>query len=117
MRRPRLSSMEKKRDHAHWHLLADVKRRKIRGIAFDEQEQVWREWGTREEVRHHLKQVWHVLVHYGALTNSPEPRRWTAESALSDQATCGAPAIRDALDAALPRSALLRQSDRPSAST
>ena len=60
--------------------------------------------GNPRRSPHHLKQVWHVLVHYGALTNSPEPRRWTAESALSDQATCGAPAIRDALDAALPRS-------------
>ncbi len=27
---------------------------------------LWRDWGTREEVLQHLKQLWHVLVHYGA---------------------------------------------------
>jgi hypothetical protein len=28
--------------------------------------EVWRDWGSREEVLQHLKQLWHVLVHYGA---------------------------------------------------
>lgn len=26
----------------------------------------WRDWGTRDETLQHLKQLWHVLVHYGA---------------------------------------------------
>ena len=25
----------------------------------------WREWGTHDEILQHLKQLWHVLVHYG----------------------------------------------------
>jgi Protein of unknown function (DUF3626) len=25
----------------------------------------WRDWGSRAEVLQHLKQLWHVLVHYG----------------------------------------------------
>jgi hypothetical protein len=28
--------------------------------------EAWRDWGSREEVLQHLKQLWHVLVHYGA---------------------------------------------------
>ncbi|BCA54654.1 hypothetical protein W02_17940 [Nitrospira sp. KM1] len=28
--------------------------------------ELWRDWGTREELLQHLKQLWHVLVHYGA---------------------------------------------------
>jgi len=31
-----------------------------------DQPELWRDWGTREEVLQHLKQLWHVLVHYGA---------------------------------------------------
>jgi hypothetical protein len=27
--------------------------------------EAWRDWGNREEVLQHLKQLWHVLVHYG----------------------------------------------------
>jgi hypothetical protein len=26
----------------------------------------WRDWGSREDALQHLKQLWHVLVHYGA---------------------------------------------------
>jgi hypothetical protein len=26
----------------------------------------WRDWGSRDETLQHLKQLWHVLVHYGA---------------------------------------------------
>lgn len=26
----------------------------------------WRDWGTHEEALQHLKQLWHVLVHYGS---------------------------------------------------
>jgi hypothetical protein len=26
----------------------------------------WRDWGSYEETLQHLKQLWHVLVHYGA---------------------------------------------------
>jgi len=25
----------------------------------------WREWGLHEDILQHLKQLWHVLVHYG----------------------------------------------------
>ena len=28
--------------------------------------ELWRDWGSREEALEHLKQLWHVLVHYGA---------------------------------------------------
>jgi len=28
--------------------------------------EVWRDCGSREEVLQHLKQLWHVVVHYGA---------------------------------------------------
>jgi hypothetical protein len=31
-----------------------------------EQPDTWRDWGTREETLGHLKQLWHVLVHYRA---------------------------------------------------
>jgi uncharacterized protein DUF3626 len=27
--------------------------------------EAWRDWGSREEVLQHFKQLWHVLVHYG----------------------------------------------------
>jgi hypothetical protein len=27
--------------------------------------ETWRDWGSREDVLQHLKQLWHVLVHYG----------------------------------------------------
>jgi hypothetical protein len=27
--------------------------------------EAWRDWGSREEVLQHIKQLWHVLVHYG----------------------------------------------------
>ncbi len=30
------------------------------------QPELWRDWGSREEALQHLKQLWHVLVHYGA---------------------------------------------------
>ena len=30
------------------------------------QPEVWRDWGSRDEVLQLLKQLWHVLVHYGA---------------------------------------------------
>jgi hypothetical protein len=26
----------------------------------------WREWGSHEDILQHLKQLWHVLVHYGS---------------------------------------------------
>jgi hypothetical protein len=28
--------------------------------------EAWRDWGSREETLQHLKQLWHVLVHYGS---------------------------------------------------
>jgi hypothetical protein len=28
--------------------------------------EAWRDWGSREEALQHLKQLWHVLVHYGS---------------------------------------------------
>jgi hypothetical protein len=31
--------------------------------------EAWRDWGSREDALQHLKQLWHVLVHYGT---SPE---------------------------------------------
>ena len=40
--------------------------------------EVWRDWGSREEVLQHLKQLWHVLVHYGA------PVHRTTDDFLSD---------------------------------
>lgn len=30
-----------------------------------EQPDAWRDWGSRTEALQHLKQLWHVLVHYG----------------------------------------------------
>jgi hypothetical protein len=30
-----------------------------------EQPEAWREWDSRAEALQHLKQLWHVLVHYG----------------------------------------------------
>jgi hypothetical protein len=30
-----------------------------------EQPHAWRDWGSHAEVLQHLKQLWHVLVHYG----------------------------------------------------
>jgi hypothetical protein len=38
----------------------------------------WRSWGGREDVLQHLKQLWHVLVHYGA------PAHRTADDLLGD---------------------------------
>ena len=29
------------------------------------QPESWRDWGSYEEALQHLKQLWHVLVHYG----------------------------------------------------
>jgi len=29
------------------------------------QPELWRDWGSREETLQHLKQLWHVVVHYG----------------------------------------------------
>jgi len=37
------------------------------------QPELWRDWGSHEETLQHLKQLWHVLVHYGA-----PPRRLAA---------------------------------------
>jgi hypothetical protein len=35
---------------------------------------MWREWGSHAEVLQHLKQLWHVLVHYGAPAHrAPDP--------------------------------------------
>lgn len=31
----------------------------------------WKDWGSREETLQHLKQLWHVLVHYGKPARSP----------------------------------------------
>jgi hypothetical protein len=31
----------------------------------------WEDWGSRAEVLQHLKQLWHVLVHYGAPAVQP----------------------------------------------
>lgn len=39
--------------------------------------EVWRDWGSREEVLQHLKQLWHVLVHHGA--PCPSHRRRLAQ--------------------------------------
>ncbi|MGH9146849.1 MAG: DUF3626 domain-containing protein [Vicinamibacterales bacterium] len=40
--------------------------------------ELWRDWGSREEALQHLKQLWHVLVHYGA------PAHRTTDDFLSD---------------------------------
>jgi hypothetical protein len=40
--------------------------------------EVWRDWGSRGEVLQHVKQVWHVLVHYGG------PAHRTPDDFLSD---------------------------------
>jgi hypothetical protein len=31
-----------------------------------QQAEAWRDWGGREDALQHLKQLWHVLVHYGS---------------------------------------------------
>jgi hypothetical protein len=31
-----------------------------------EQADTWLDWGTHAEALQHLKQLWHVLVHYGS---------------------------------------------------
>jgi hypothetical protein len=31
----------------------------------------WQEWGNQEVALQHLKQLWHVLVHYGLPAHSP----------------------------------------------
>ena len=35
------------------------------------QPELWRDWGSREETLQHLKQLWHVVVHYGAPAGRP----------------------------------------------
>jgi hypothetical protein len=35
------------------------------------QPDAWRDWGSHEEALQHLKQLWHVLVHYGLPARSP----------------------------------------------
>ncbi len=35
------------------------------------QPESWRDWGSREETLQHLKQLWHVVVHYGAPSRRP----------------------------------------------
>jgi hypothetical protein len=35
------------------------------------QRELWRDWGSRRDVLQHLKQLWHVLVHYGAPAHCP----------------------------------------------
>jgi uncharacterized protein DUF3626/glycosyl hydrolase family 26 len=35
-----------------------------------EQPDAWRDWGSRAEALEHLKQLWHVLVHYGLAARS-----------------------------------------------
>ena len=37
----------------------------------------WRDWGSREDILQHLKQLWHVLVHYGepAVPSEQPPSR------------------------------------------
>ena len=37
----------------------------IAEASLHEQPDAWREWGTHAEALQHLKQLWHVLVHYG----------------------------------------------------
>ena len=29
----------------------------------------WRDWGSPEQTLQHLKQLWHVLVHFGTVLN------------------------------------------------
>jgi len=36
-----------------------------------EQPDAWRDWGSYEEALQHLKQLWHVLVHYGVPARNP----------------------------------------------
>ena len=36
-----------------------------------EQPDAWRDWGSHAEALQHLKQLWHVLVHYGSPARSP----------------------------------------------
>jgi hypothetical protein len=38
------------------------------------QPESWRDWGPYEETLQHLKQLWHVLVHYGAPTRLKDKR-------------------------------------------
>jgi Protein of unknown function (DUF3626) len=35
------------------------------------QPDAWRDWGSHEETLEHFKQLWHVLVHYGAPARNP----------------------------------------------
>ena len=35
------------------------------------QPDAWRDWGSHAEALQHLKQLWHVLVHYGSPARSP----------------------------------------------
>ena len=41
----------------------------IAEASFHHHPEAWRDWGSREEVLQHFKQLWHVLVHYGAPTH------------------------------------------------
>jgi len=34
--------------------------------SLQQQAEAWRDWGSREDALQHLKQLWHVLVHYGS---------------------------------------------------
>jgi len=34
--------------------------------SLQQQAEAWRDWGSREAALQHLKQLWHVLVHYGS---------------------------------------------------
>jgi Protein of unknown function (DUF3626) len=38
----------------------------IAEASLHQQPDMWRDWGSHAEVLQHLKQLWHVLVHYGA---------------------------------------------------
>ena len=33
--------------------------------SFKRDPETWRDWGSRADVLQHLKQLWHVLVHFG----------------------------------------------------
>src|SRR5688572_12424662 len=32
----------------------------------------WGDWGSRDEILQHLKQLWHVLVHHGSRVRPPD---------------------------------------------
>jgi hypothetical protein len=39
--------------------------------SLNEQPDAWRDWGSHAEALQHLKQLWHVLVHYGSPARPP----------------------------------------------